>query len=512
MKKLVRILCLVLALSLLPMAFGSAEDKVTLTMWGSDRSNMPFRDGLMTIDMVQEALGIGIKVISAPTESLDEKYGTMMAGGDIPTIVQYKANKLLDYKDAWLVLDDYINETDTPNLYRVYSDPDIRRYVSDSEGHIRFIGQRTAITCGKLWFLRQDWLDKLNLQTPTTMDELFDVLLAVKNGDPNGNGIADEIPFSVRKQGSNNRANLMPFVNSWGIEETFFAEDNTVKFGATDARMKDALTWLNKCYANGLIDEEYLTLSKNDWYSRWTDGATERVFMGYDWSAYIDNVTNLFANTDSTVHIVGVAPMAGPTGIAQTRDQLQPITVDEDWNAAIFVGASEEQIKAAMKLFDYLYSEEGMMLLNFGVKGVHYDVDENGKLYYTDLIMHNPDGLSAQDALRQYGIQSMLTLCQDARYERAFVSDEVNRTRDLYEQNGHIGPAFPTLAFTDDEQDVIRAKYTDIETYVNEMIDKFIMGKEPLDSFDAFVQKVNDMGIADVLAVYQNAYNRYMGL
>ena len=129
---------------------------------------------------------------------------------------------------------------------------------------------------------------------------------------------------------------------------------------------------------------------------------------------------------------------------------------------------------------------------------------------YSDLIMNNPDGLSPQDALRSFGIQSMLTLLQDARYERAFVSDEVNRIRDIYEQEGHIGDAFPTLAFTNDEQGIINEKYTEIETYMNEMVDKFIMGVEPLDKFDDYVTQVNNMGLADVLAVYQAAYDRYM--
>lgn len=103
----------------------------------------------------------------------------------------------------------------------------------------------------------------------------------------------------------------------------------------------------------------------------------------------------------------------------------------------------------------------------------------DGDYKYSDLIMNNPDGLSPQDALRSFGIQSMLTLLQDARYERAFVSDEVNRIRDIYEQEGHIGDAFPTLAFTNDEQGIINEKYTEIETYMNETIDKFIMGVEP---------------------------------
>ena len=507
MKHLTRLLAIVMALALLPLSFtATADEPVTITIWGSDRENMPFRNGLLTIELLQERLGIKIEVISAPTESLAEKYGLLMAGGDIPTIVQYKAQNLLLYKDAWQPLNEMINENDTPNLWKVYSDPAIRRMVSDSDGNIRFIGQRTAITAGKLFFYRQDWLDKLGLETPKTAEDLYNVFVAVRDGDPNGNGLKDEIPFAVRKNGSNNRGNVMPFVHNWGIAETFFAEDGQVKFGATDPRMKEALTWLNRCYSEQLLDQEYLTRDKTSWYSEWTN---DQVFMSYDWSAYIDNVSNLFKGTDDPVRIVGAVPPEGPTGISETRDQLQPITVDEDWNAAVFVGATPEQKAAAMKLFDYLYSEEGMTLLNFGIEGQHFNVVD-GDYVYSDLIMNNPDGLSPQDALRSFGIQSMLTLLQDARYERAFVSDEVNRIRDIYEQEGHIGEAFPTLAFTGDEQSVINEKYTEIETYVNEMIDKFIMGVEPLDKFDAFAAQVESMGLKDVLAAYQAAYDRYM--
>ena len=259
-------------------------------------------------------------------------------------------------------------------------------------------------------------------------------------------------------------------------------------------------------YAEGLLDQEYLTRDKTSWYSAWTNN---QVFMSYDWSAYIDNVANLFKDVETDINIVGAVPPEGPTGISETRDQLQLITVDEDWNAGIYIGASDEQKKAALKLLDYVYSEEGMILMNFGEEGTHFNVVD-GDYKYSDLIMNNPDGLSPQDALRQYGIQSMLTLLQDARYERAFVSDEVNRIRDIYEQEGHIGDAFPTLAFTDEEQGVINEKYTEIETYMNETIDKFIMGTEPLDKFDEYVAKVESMGLADVLAVYQAAYDRYM--
>ena len=103
MKHVTRFLALLLAATLLPLLVfsASADEPVTITMWGSDRENMPFRNGLLTIDLLQEKLGIKIDIISAPTENLAEKYGLLMASGDLPTIVQYKAKDLLLYKDAW---------------------------------------------------------------------------------------------------------------------------------------------------------------------------------------------------------------------------------------------------------------------------------------------------------------------------------------------------------------------------------------------------------------------------
>ena len=89
MKHFSRLLALLLAVALLPLTFmaaASAEEPVTITIWGSDRENMPFRNGLWTIDVLQEKLGIKIEIISAPTESLAEKYGLLIASGELPTI------------------------------------------------------------------------------------------------------------------------------------------------------------------------------------------------------------------------------------------------------------------------------------------------------------------------------------------------------------------------------------------------------------------------------------------
>ena len=74
----------------------------------------------------------------------------------------------------------------------------------------------------------------------------------------------------------------------------------------------------------------------------------------------------------------------------------------------------------------------------------------------------------------------------------------------------YIRPTIPALSFTEEEREVINSIYTEIQTYKDEMINKFIMGKETLDNFDNFVETLNSMGIEEVLAVEQAAYDRYM--
>ena len=84
------------------------------------------------------------------------------------------------------------------------------------------------------------------------------------------------------------------------------------------------------------------------------------------------------------------------------------------------------------------------------------------------------------------------------------------RLNRLNEMEQYIRPTIPALSFTEEEREVINSIYTEIQTYKDEMINKFIMGKEPLDNFDNFVETLNSMGIEEVLAVEQAAYDRYM--
>ena len=109
-------------------------------------------------------------------------------------------------------------------------------------------------------FINKKWLDKLGLEMPTTTDEFYQVLKAFKNGDPNGNGKADEIPFSFLGNYAN--VDINSLFGSWGVidrPEHVMIKDGEVLFTPAEDGYKQGLVFFRKLYAEGLIDGEAFT-------------------------------------------------------------------------------------------------------------------------------------------------------------------------------------------------------------------------------------------------------------
>ena len=144
--------------------------------------------------------------------------------------------------------------------------------------------------------------------------------------------------------------------------------------------------------------------------------------------------------------------------------------------------------------------------MNFGIEGETYTM-KDGKPTYTDAIARDPEGRSIFSMLNIYGHREW-AYQQDIGYEDALLDPEYVAYRNEMEQ--YIRPTFPALSYTEEERDIINSTYTEIQTYKDEMVNKFIMGKESLDNFDSFVETLKSIGIEEVLAAEQAAYDRYI--
>lgn len=481
------------------------NENITVSMFLQDSADQAISTDLPIIQEITKRTGVNFEFVAAPNteDQFREKFNVTVASGDIPDIMvsTYRDDMMkVAEQGTFAALDDYIDQY-APNLKKILDEnPDYIRDIRASDGNIYFLPFIGAVKTFKVWMLRGDWLDKLGLEVPVTLDDWYHVLKAFKEQDPNGNGEADEIPYTTR----NTQAGVLAFMEAFGISgfevnEQFFIEDGQVKYAYTDPRCKEALEFINKLYSEGLIDSEYATNDTNVWLSRLTNevsGACQDTTA----RAYSLGTQVRAANADSDAYFVVVAPPKGPDGTQMTTSQMQAI------RGFTAISADSPYIKEIVQLFDYFYSEEGSLLMNFGIEGETYTM-ENGKPTYTENIANDSQGRSILSMLNIYGHREW-AYKQDIGYEDALLDETYVNYRNDMEQ--YIRPTIPALSFTEEEREVINSTYTEIQTYKDEMINKFIMGKEPLDNFDSFVQTLKNMGIDDVLAVEQAAYDRYV--
>lgn len=162
-----------------------------------------------------------------------------------------------------------------------------------------------------------------------------------------------------------------------------------------------------------------------------------------------------------------------------------------------------------MQWLDYWFSEDGILLYNFGMEGVDYELDENKTPLFTDAVVNNEFGLSASNYMRcrcAFGTMSSLML----RYRSAYLnSDLVNEAWDVWTSNLDGTMAISSnVTMTTEQKEAEGYKAGDIITYANQMIAQFAIGEADIDSqWDEFVSSLKDMGIDECVELEQAAYD-----
>ena len=170
---------------------------------------------------------------------------------------------------------------------------------------------------------------------------------------------------------------------------------------------------------------------------------------------------------------------------------------------------------AAIKYFDFWFTDAGNALINYGIEGVTYTRDENGNIQYTDAIMKTDK--TALSELRNYGVQYRIGMIQDYAYEEAWSNDIAKEGNKMYEEAGYVYTPIPqlngelALKYTTEEDAEYSKIMASVTPYVTEMIQKWVLGSEDFaSSYDGFIASLKDKGIERAIEINQTAYDRYM--
>ncbi|RGE56704.1 extracellular solute-binding protein [Eisenbergiella massiliensis] len=456
------------------------------------------------------------------TADWDQKKSVMFAGGDIPDIL-VKATVTTDfatYNGLFENLAPYIDEGKMPNVAKMFEDhPELRVLCTDEKDGIYGIPNYRSLwpRTNRVLYINQTWLDNLGLQVPTTMDELEEVLIAFKNGDPNGNGdTTDEIPLDFSGFPTFMLACFgVPMMNE---SDGYFVEDGKVKNYRVDERYKTFMQWLQKLYGEGVINEEVITQDYSKFQSLARgEGKTARVGVTLGWESGDRFGTEV---ADQYTPMPALKPHADSD---ESQVYWGYYSDNNSVNAAtVALSANCKNKEAAVKFIDAFYAEDmGIQVLFGGMNDVDKCIQDNGDGTYTVL----PPADSSIDAgtwkwTNSFADYSPYYIPDDMK-DRLTMGEDMQRvleerkpleaTLDMMEEKCETYPS-KFITYTTDENSDLAMAQANINNIVDQTYSAWLTepSRNIEEEWDAYVQSVYDIGLTQNLEIRQAAYERYL--
>lgn len=359
----------------------------------------------------------------------------------------------------------------------------------------------------KAWLgpqIRQDWLDRVGAELPTNIEEWTNVLRLFKAEDADGDGDSDnEIPFISNNNAFGSNLGFGGFATAWGILWGFYNDNGAVKYGPIQDGAREFLKTMALWYKEGLIDKDFAGQDNTAVDSKIKAGDVGSWWTGAPrWGHYV------VANPDKD--IFNPVPVKWPKGecgksYTTNADVKIPAT---GTGAAVSTTCKNKEL--AVRWLDYLYSEEGSTIMNWGIEGKSF-VEENGKKVFTDEILKNPEGLNVEQAISKYTFVPLSgwACMQDGYAKRATI--HLPGQIEMYDFWSDASPdlILPRYTLTKDEVDRVAKILNNVDTYVNENAMKMVLGEKPIDDFDVYVKDIKNMGIEEAIEHISKAVERY---
>ncbi|TMV46274.1 extracellular solute-binding protein [Paenibacillus mesophilus] len=397
--------------------------------------------------------------------------------------------------------------------------PNIKRFLADNPaeaGRMRAYDGKlyalSSVTTGSEYLdpfgilIRKDWLDKLGLPEPRTLDEWYTVFKSFKERDPNGNGKRDEIPFMPQT----GYHGLALFGNALGLHLFYsrgYYPDGSghVRAEWLTPEAEKLVVWLNKQYREGLIDPGFMHRTEESiiaGVSRDQIGASMHFLSRL---GQLDSLSRKTASANAD-WLLTLPPLEH--GYKPIYEKYGPVSGN-------FVLSKQSPHKeVATRWLDYIYaSEEGNRLMTFGIEGLTYRL-VNGQPEYTENVLNNPDGLDPVGVLRSIGAYPPTPWIRSAkgplsRSPAALLGSNSKAFGLAQRVRSMMVDSQPFAMPTPEELAIGNALMPAIQTYVDESIIAFITGAEPID-WEAFTSKLKELKIDTIVQVKQQQYDRFM--
>lgn len=449
----------------------------------------------------------GVKLESM--ELTKDAFNLLLVSGDLPDLVYCSVDNIPSGVE--MAIEDKVIAPITkymeyaPDLAAVVESDEIyRKGVTTTKGDIigaPFIrGDKYLLTSGGM-IIRADWLEELEMESPETPEELYNVLVAFKEE------MGAETPLSVTSSDL-----VWSLVQNGLVTDGFglpgaglYQEDGEIHFGFAEPELKEVYTYLNKLYKEGLLDPEFLTIDNTVKKANIQSGRSGVTYgsVGGNLGTWMKEMWE----TDPEYELTGISPLVSAKGeVARLGGAGLQVTGD-----CLFMTTACENPEVAVQFMNYGYTEEGGMFFNYGIEGESYNMVD-GYPTYTEEVMNNSEGKSMQQMLAGY-CRSWLSgpFVQQKEYMEQFGSLERQKEALARWTNTElVNHVVPKIIIAEEDASEYNKIGSEVWTYVKEMCIAYVTGAKSLDTFETeYLATMKSLGIDRWIEIQQAALDVY---
>jgi putative aldouronate transport system substrate-binding protein len=450
---------------------------------------------------------INLKIEAVESAGWEEKKSLAFATGDLPDIflsgLTAKDENMYGPQKLLLPLNDLIDNYAPLTKELITKYPEVTKTFTFEDGSIydlpAFVSAKRDLF-GAPSYINKQWIQNLGLSMPKNLDELYTVLKAFKEKDPNQNGKQDEIPISGLFKGNTK----MIILSAVGFADPRHdVKNGKYVYVPLEPAYKEYLSYMNKLFTEGILDKEYFTQTIEQLLAKES---------GMRMGLYADG------SPQGNIKGEGYKEMTVPGPLTSSINQEKVWRKNPQYLrlGTFAITNKAKNPEALIRLLDFLYTDEGTLMGRTGPelgkwdgKGGYEWADFNGvkafKVHY--------DGFNSYFNFR--GSQTLLNvpihITQDW-FTYTTHGDERNKWyTDVTMNSGRFEALrlpYPEVKFKPEEQEKI-ASFIDMDSYVDQMEAKFIMGETPLSQWDSYTATLKKMGSDEMSKIRQQAYDRW---
>ncbi len=467
-----------------------------------------YTNHLKIYQMYEEVGNMKLKILPVPIDAYVEKLNIYLASNQIPDIVtsynessfsNFKVIQILGPKGVFVPISDHYDKI--PNLKNYFDKyPDAMKYLVASDGkvyHMPIVWEPGYDTYGLV--MRTDLLAEKNINPEDikTIDDLFNAFMVLKEAN-NGKPVVGA-RFGLNRIGMFAKM----FGISFKIDESYSVLNDKYINQFETKNCKDAVAFLAKMYDEGILHPEWVSMSDKQW---------SEAMMGSDLAAFVDNMQNIGGFQGALRETI---PDAELTAVIPPKYEGKMYAWGKASNFAVdwahVINSETKALDEILKAWNWAYDMDNHEKIIYGEEGVSFERREDGTPEWkydtsTDkgrqFYFEEWGGRTNRNWLRIFTeaeIFSYVYFGLDGNPGKPHI---INYNEKVYTY------VTPNLMLTDEENESIKSKLVTLETFVEENIVKFIYGEISIGEWDEFLEQLEDLGINDVIKVYNTAYER----